>query len=130
MAKCDFNKVAKQLHWNHSSAWVFSCKFTAYFKNTFSKDQLWMAASDYLNLSITQSLKIFKKIYQSLFFFTKPFEASQKQSFLSNYSRSYRVSNCYDGWAFIASLYDRQWLFHVVTSCNTRQNMALKKSKF
>ena len=31
MLKCDFNKVA-----NHASAWVFSCKFTAYFQNTFS----------------------------------------------------------------------------------------------
>ena len=25
--KCDFNKVAKQIYWNHTSAWVFSCKF-------------------------------------------------------------------------------------------------------
>ena len=23
-------------NWNHTSAWVFSCKFVAYFKNTFS----------------------------------------------------------------------------------------------
>ena len=30
MPKCDFNKVAK-----HTSAWVFSCKFAAYFQNTF-----------------------------------------------------------------------------------------------
>ena len=28
-------KKTKQLYWNHTSAWVFSCKFTAYFqKNT------------------------------------------------------------------------------------------------
>ena len=26
MPKCDFNKVAKQLYWSHTSAWVFSCK--------------------------------------------------------------------------------------------------------
>ena len=30
MLKCDFNKVALQLYWNHSSAWVFSCKFAAF----------------------------------------------------------------------------------------------------
>ena len=36
MPKCDFNKVAKQLYWNHSSAWVFSCKFAVYFQDTFS----------------------------------------------------------------------------------------------
>ena len=34
MSKCDFNKVAKQLYRNHTSAWVFSCKFAAYFQNT------------------------------------------------------------------------------------------------
>ena len=31
MRKCDFKKVAKQLYLNHTSAWVFSCKFAAYF---------------------------------------------------------------------------------------------------
>ena len=36
MPKCDFNKVAKQLYWYRTSAWVFSCKFTTYFYNTFS----------------------------------------------------------------------------------------------
>ena len=30
-AKCDFNEVALQLYWNYTSAWVFSCKFAAYF---------------------------------------------------------------------------------------------------
>ena len=35
MPKCDFNKVANQLYWNHTSVWVFSCKFAAYFQNTF-----------------------------------------------------------------------------------------------
>ena len=36
MPKCDFNKVAKQLYWNRTLAWVFSCKFAAYSQNTFS----------------------------------------------------------------------------------------------
>ena len=31
MSKCDLNKVAKQLYRNHTSAWVLSCKFAAYF---------------------------------------------------------------------------------------------------
>ena len=35
MPKCDFNKVAKQLYWNRTSAWLFSCKLAAYFQNTF-----------------------------------------------------------------------------------------------
>ena len=37
--------VALQLYWNHISAWVFSCKFAAYFQNTFLEDHLWRAAS-------------------------------------------------------------------------------------
>ena len=45
MLKCNFNKVAKQLYRNHTSAWVFSCKFAAYFQSTFSEEQLWTAAS-------------------------------------------------------------------------------------
>ena len=34
--KCDLNKIALQLYWNHRLAWAFSCKFPAYFQNTFS----------------------------------------------------------------------------------------------
>ena len=45
MLKCDFNKVAKQLYWNHTLAWVFYSKFAASFQNTLSKEHLWMAAS-------------------------------------------------------------------------------------
>ena len=32
-----FNKAAKQHYWNCTSAYVFSCKFAAYFQNTFFK---------------------------------------------------------------------------------------------
>ena len=32
--KRDLNKVAKQFYCNHILAWVFSCKFAAYFQNT------------------------------------------------------------------------------------------------
>ena len=35
MPKCNFNKVALQLYWNRTSAWVFSCKSAANFQNTF-----------------------------------------------------------------------------------------------
>ena len=46
--KCDFNKVALQLYWNYTSAWMFSCKFAAYFQNSFSQKHLWVTASDRL----------------------------------------------------------------------------------
>ena len=35
MPKCDFNKFAKQLYWNHTLALVFTCRFAAYFPNRF-----------------------------------------------------------------------------------------------
>ena len=41
----NFNKVAKQLYWNHILAWVFSCIFAAYFQNTFFWQHLCMAVS-------------------------------------------------------------------------------------
>ena len=36
MPKCHFNKVVLQLYQNHTSTWLFSCKFPAYFQNIFS----------------------------------------------------------------------------------------------
>ena len=48
MLKCDFNKIAKQLYWNSISIWVLSCKFAAYFQNTFPKEPLWGAVSVYI----------------------------------------------------------------------------------
>ena len=45
ISKCDFNKVAKQLYWNQTSAWVLSCKFAAYFQNIFFWEYLRVAAS-------------------------------------------------------------------------------------
>ena len=44
MPKCDSNKDASQLYRNHTLAWVFYCKFAAYFQNTFSQEHLWTAA--------------------------------------------------------------------------------------
>ena len=45
MPKCEFNKVALQHYWNHTSAWVLSFKFAAYFQNNFSKEHLGRDAS-------------------------------------------------------------------------------------
>ena len=45
MPKCDFSKVV-QFYWNHTSAWVFSYIFAAYFQNIFLQEHLWMATSE------------------------------------------------------------------------------------
>ena len=34
------------VYWSHTSAWVFSCKFAAYFQNTLLSEHLWVAASE------------------------------------------------------------------------------------
>ena len=60
MPKCNFNKVAKALYWNDTSAWVFCCKLAAYFQNIFSQEHLWTA--DPTNFS-----KIKLVIYQFAF---------------------------------------------------------------
>ena len=44
--KCDFNKVAKQLYWNCTLAWMFSRKLAVYSQNTFFQEHLWMAPSE------------------------------------------------------------------------------------
>ena len=54
---CLFIK-AKQLYWNGTSAWVFSCKFVAYFENTFSNTSGWLLLKIQFNI-----LKIFTKIF-------------------------------------------------------------------
>ena len=36
--KCDFNKDAMQLYWNHTSVWLFSCKFGAFFRTPFPRN--------------------------------------------------------------------------------------------
>ena len=46
MPKCDFNKAALKLYQNHTLTWMLSCKFAAYFPNTFLQEHLWRAAFD------------------------------------------------------------------------------------
>ena len=40
MPKDDFNKVAKQVYWNRTSALMFSCKFSVYFQKPFPEKSL------------------------------------------------------------------------------------------
>ena len=47
MPKFDFNKVAVQLYWNRTSALLFSCKFSAYFQNTFSCALVYLCLNPY-----------------------------------------------------------------------------------
>ena len=62
MPKCDFNKIA-----NHTSAGVFSCKFAAYFQNTFSNEHLWMAAYEEICFTTAQFSVYFQACNQQFF---------------------------------------------------------------
>ena len=55
MPKCDVNDLEMNFIETHLSAWVFSCKFAAYFQSTLLWGHLWRAASD---LTYQTSLKI------------------------------------------------------------------------
>ena len=59
MPKCNFNEVALQLYWNCTSAWVFSCKFAAYFQNNFSQEHLWMAAPEIVTSRSSNSCRYY-----------------------------------------------------------------------
>ena len=61
--KADLGRnFAMQLYWNHTSAWVISCKFVAFLQNTFSEENLLRAASWHLNYKK-------KSFILSIFFF-------------------------------------------------------------
>ena len=45
MPKCDFNKVAKQIFSNHTSAWEFFCKCVVHFLEHLFIEHLWTTAS-------------------------------------------------------------------------------------
>ena len=45
-----WRSAISQLYWNRTSAWVFCCKFAAYFQNIFSKEHIWTATSDFCYL--------------------------------------------------------------------------------
>ena len=69
-----------------TSAWMFSCKFTAYFQNTFSYEHLLVAASEHwnvyclqlyssiLNFSINITLKLAPFAFDSNYFLVSYFE--------------------------------------------------------
>ena len=38
---CSANRFSQQLYWNHTSTWVFSCKFAAYLLNNCFDEHLW-----------------------------------------------------------------------------------------
>ena len=81
MSKWDYNKAALNLYWNNTSAWVLSCKLTAYFQNTCLKEQLWRVAF------------VTKKFHKTLTFKTCNIQNIVNFSFLCIYDGSDRFQD-------------------------------------
>ena len=57
--KCNFNKVALQLYWNRTLAWVFSCKFAGYFRSTFRRNTSgWLLVNEFKDPTKQESVNI------------------------------------------------------------------------
>ena len=54
MPKCDFNKVAKQLYLNHTSAWVFSVNLLHIFRTPFLKNTFGWLLLDHFTIYDSQ----------------------------------------------------------------------------
>ena len=67
MPKWDFNKVALQLYWKHTLAWVFSYKFAAVFQNSFLWEYLCRAASLYVTCYVRQFCNDYNKNTKNFF---------------------------------------------------------------
>ena len=72
--KCDFNKVA--LLKSHLSAWVFSCKFAAYFQNTFLYEHIWRAGFEWTYFLQNVVKQIFR--YSDFIFSGRKSQGQQK----------------------------------------------------
>ena len=84
MPKCEFNTDAKQLYWNHTSLWVFSCKFAVYFQTTFSQEHLWTAASVLLRSS-WKYVRSINELVSSLHRMSAPLFSKKGVSFEKQY---------------------------------------------
>ena len=71
--------VAKHFCWSCTSAWVFYCKFVAYFQNTFLLEHLWRAAAESDN---RRTKNASKELSGLLIFFQIPFYLFSKWSYL------------------------------------------------
>ena len=58
---------AMQLYWNHTSAWVISSKFAAFFQNTVSEEHLWRAAPADLNNNKKHIYTKFEHVFLSIY---------------------------------------------------------------
>ena len=79
--KCEFRKVVNQLYWNHTSAWVFSCKFAAYLQNSCFDEHLWGKTSASFYSTCLQNISIGIPVKFGLFsniFLTRSMFSSEK----------------------------------------------------
>ena len=101
--KCDFSKVANQLYWNHTSAWVFSYKLAAYLQNSCFDEHLsgTISANFYSTCLLYFSIQVCVKLGCFLIYFWLVQCSIQKeqsfvlQNFLCSISDSFHVKYCW-----------------------------------
>ena len=96
MPKCDFNKFVLQLYWNHTSTWVFSCRFAAYFQKTFLRTPMEgcfsnsslpsVSRGSVKMIEIKPSLKLVSAVFYQIFIFHQMIALQKlwKMSFISS----------------------------------------------
>ena len=80
MSKCDFNKVTKQVYWNHTSAWVNLLRI---FRAPFTKN-----TSERLLLNFRSMKKVKRMVFQILVF--KGFPNTRSNSLQVKHYHSFR----------------------------------------
>ena len=100
VSKCDLNKIAKQLYWNRTSAWVFSCKFALYFQSNLSQEHLWVPACE--NKLELLYLLVSWKCYSTMSFrslIENFYKKWQWKNLITFFGRGYVVyEKCYVKW--------------------------------
>ena len=72
-----------------TSGWVFSCKFAAYFQNTFSKERLWRAASEKCWYSV--SINPLQQPGMNMLLLFTPWDSFMTEFIIRGYSRFFNT---------------------------------------
>ena len=65
VARISIKLLALQIYWNHTSVWVISCKFAAYFQNTFLQEHLWRAACGIIYLNFQELITMESLLFRN-----------------------------------------------------------------
>ena len=122
MPKCNFNKVAYQLYWNHTSAWMLSCKFAHVFRTPFLENTtgwlLLLVVLDEDHVKICFCLRFYTSVFCSFWRYSREIRTEKwKNQFMMIANSSFKY----------ASLVKTSWSIceHFVNWCTCVTFMAI-----